>query len=91
MSRSALSKVRGRGLALEQLHAARSALGAAVADLLAARSVKCAPRCAGWSTVSGVVVLCAPCAELSGYSGVVSDADVSLLPAARRALASASG
>lgn len=92
-----MSRVRARGIALEQLTAARAALGSAVADLLRNRSVKCAPRCPGWrvqvdadsASDAPVLLLCEECARLAGYAGAVEDADLRALPAARRALARA--
>lgn len=91
----ARDRLRARGLATEQITAARAALTAAVGDLLANRTKRCAPRCPGWvlddPRVPECVLVCLACARLSGYEDLIDDHDVAGLPAARRALAVSSG
>ena len=89
---SATNKLRARGVALEQLQAARTALGAALDDLLKSRARRCRAKCPGWTVVSPrlhfvEIRLCSECASLNGYDGLVTEEDVCALPAAKRELA----
>lgn len=91
-AQQAANKIRARGVAMEQIEAARRALVAAIEDLLASRTVRCAPRCPGFRIVHVAfygfeIGACHACGELSGYH--LTDADVAGLPAAQRALARA--
>ncbi len=84
------NKLRARGIALEQFRAAKQALSCAVADVLANRSIRCAPRCPGWfidqESETPRLTRCDECALLSGYDKEIDDHDLIYLPAAQKAL-----